>query len=163
VPYGVFDTRDGSIVIAAYNDKFWQRLARCLDRPDLAEDPRFATADGRAANRDDCIASVRAVTMQRTTDELLGQIEAADVPCAPVLDLREALEHPHSRTRGVVVTQETEAGELAMLASSIRFPLEERTVFTIPPRLGQDTESVLREVAGYGDAELGRLRPQRQS
>lgn len=157
VPYGVFATRDSNIVIAAYNDKFYQRLVTSLGAPGLADDPRFATALARSANRAECIAAVNGLTRMHTTDELMQVIGAADVPCAPVLDLREALEHPHSRSRGVVVTRDTAEGELAMIASPIRFPLEPPRAPSPPPRLAEHTEAVLREVAGYSDEELAQL------
>ena len=151
VPYGVFPTSDGAAVIAAYNDRFWIRLAGALELDDLVDDPRFTTATARHTHRDDCNAAVAARTATMTTDELVALLLRRDVPCAPVLDLRQALTQEHARLRGTVIGHDG-AGPRG-IAPAIRVDGARSPVHR-PPALGEHTESVLREMAGLDDAEI---------
>jgi crotonobetainyl-CoA:carnitine CoA-transferase CaiB-like acyl-CoA transferase len=99
VPYQAFAAADRPLVIAVGNDGQWRRLCAALDRHDLAADPRFATNPGRVENRGALIAFLEGILRTRAAAEWLEALERADVPCAPVQSVREALADPALRLR----------------------------------------------------------------
>ncbi|TDD31379.1 CoA transferase, partial [Nonomuraea terrae] len=90
VPYEVFQAADRPIVIAAGNDGLFRALCLALDRPDLADDDRYATNAGRVAAREPLIADLNAVLATRSADGWFERLTAAGVPCGPINDLAAA-------------------------------------------------------------------------
>ncbi|WP_416896426.1 MAG: CaiB/BaiF CoA transferase family protein [Minwuia sp.] len=158
VPYGAFPASDGQIVIAVLSEAFWPKLCRALGRPDLAGEPRFATLADRRENRDELEAIVSGITAQQTVAEWEARLEAHDVPHAPILGVGAALDHPHAKVREMVVTAEhPSAGDIRMTGRPVKFPGAPQTALTAPPRLGEHTVEVLRDVLGCQETELGDL------
>ncbi|RMG48064.1 MAG: CoA transferase, partial [Acidobacteria bacterium] len=79
VPYGVFATADGYLVIAVFAEKFWRALCRALERPDLAEDPRFARNELRLKHRAELLSILQEIFRRRPTEEWLTRLEAEGV------------------------------------------------------------------------------------
>jgi len=159
VPYGSFPAADGSIIIAVLSESFWGKLCDALERPDLAQDPRFATPTLRRDRRDEVDRIIAEITRTRTVAEWQERLAAYDVPHAPVLGVTAALDHPHARAREMVVSAEhATAGELRLAGRPIKFPGAPQRPSTAPPTLGQHTASVLRDELGYSEAEIADLR-----
>jgi crotonobetainyl-CoA:carnitine CoA-transferase CaiB-like acyl-CoA transferase len=159
VPYGSFPAADGSIIIAVLSESFWGKLCDALERPDLATDTRFATPTGRRDHRDEVDAEIAAVTRTRTVAEWEARLKEYDVPHAPVLGVTAALTHPHAIAREMVVEAEHPAiGPMRLAGRPIKFPGSPQRPSTAPPTMGQHTAEVLRELLGYGDAEIEGLR-----
>jgi len=89
VPFQNFPTADGWIVIACPKEKFWNRLARALGRPEVATDPRFSSFEQRRINRAELVAELDKIIGTDTTAHWLERLGAAGVPCGPVNDLEE--------------------------------------------------------------------------
>src|SRR6266567_1135876 len=106
VPYGSFPAADGAIIIAVLSESFWGKLCEALERPGLAEDPRFLTPTLRRDNRDDVDRLIAEVTRTRSVAEWQERLTKFDVPHAPVLGVTAALAHPHALAREMVVTAE---------------------------------------------------------
>jgi crotonobetainyl-CoA:carnitine CoA-transferase CaiB-like acyl-CoA transferase len=159
VPYGSFPASDGSIIIAVLSESFWGKLCDALERPELAEDPRFATPLLRRDRRDEVDRIIAEVTCTRSVAEWQERLTRFDVPHAPVLGITAALAHPHAQARGMVVTaQHSAAGPLPLVGRPIKFPGSPQSPSTAPPTLGQHTAQVLRDELGYGEAEIAALR-----
>jgi len=159
VPYGSFPASDGSIIIAVLSESFWGKLCDALERPDLAEDPRFATPSLRRDRRDEVDRLIAEVTCTRTVAEWQERLTTFDVPHAPVLGVTAALAHPHAQAREMVVTaQHATAGPLPLVGRPIKFPGSPQSPSTAPPTLGQHTAQVLRDELGYSEAEIAALR-----
>jgi crotonobetainyl-CoA:carnitine CoA-transferase CaiB-like acyl-CoA transferase len=159
VPYGSFPASDGSIIIAVLSESFWGKLCDALERPELKDDPRFATPTGRRDHRDEVDRLIAEVTRTRTVAEWQERLTGFDVPHAPVLGVTAALAHPHAVAREMVVTAEhATAGTLRLAGRPIKFPGSPQSPSTAPPTLGQHTAAVLRDELGYSDAEIARLR-----
>lgn len=159
VPYEIFATSDGWLVLAVGNDRQWQRFCAAIDRHDLAQDPRFATNPERVQNRSLLVPIVAELVHRRTTVEWLALLREAHVPGGPVNTVDRALEHPHAAARGMVQQMEhAGAGPLRMVASPLKLEATPPGIRRPPPLLGEHTGEVLREVLGLEAVELSHLR-----
>jgi crotonobetainyl-CoA:carnitine CoA-transferase CaiB-like acyl-CoA transferase len=157
-PYGAFPASDGLVIIACLVEGFWRKLCDCLDRSDLADDPRFATAAARLQNREALDRTIAEITRTRTVAEWVERLSSRDVPHAPILSVGEALSHPHSVARGMVqAVEHPTAGRLNLVGRPIKFPGMQQPGIEPAPTLGQHTRAVLREELGLGDEELRNL------
>jgi crotonobetainyl-CoA:carnitine CoA-transferase CaiB-like acyl-CoA transferase len=157
VPAQNFPTSDGWIVVFCNKDKFWRDLVEILGVPELAGDLRFATFAGRLANKAALLPLLEARFVTRSTDDWLDRLRGR-VPCAPVNDVRQALADPQVQARDMIVEVEhPDFGPLRQVRSPIRTEGEIRRPARAP-RLGEHTEGILREILGYSDSTIGRLR-----
>ena len=157
VPAQNFPTRDGWIVIFCNKEKFWRDLVETLGAPELAEDPRFGSFADRFRHREALLPLLRERFATRTTTDWLDRLRGR-VPCAPVNDVRQALADPQVLARDMIVEVEhPQFGTLREVRSPVRTKGEIRDPRRAP-RLGEHTDDVLREVLGYGEGTIARLR-----
>jgi crotonobetainyl-CoA:carnitine CoA-transferase CaiB-like acyl-CoA transferase len=157
VPAQNFPTRDGWIVVFCNKDKFWRDLVDILGAPELARDPRFSTFAARLARKAELLPLLEARFRTRPTTEWLERLRGR-VPCAPVNDVRQALADPQVLARDMIVEVEhPDFGTLREVRSPVRTGGEVRRPARAP-RLGEHTEQILREILGYGEPTIGRLR-----
>ncbi|HSU22260.1 MAG TPA: CoA transferase [Variovorax sp.] len=102
-PYDALVTRTAPIFVAVGNDRQFGSFCRCIGRPDLAEDPRYATASARSTHRVALKAALEAETQNFDGEELVALMMDAGVPAAPVLSVDAALAHPHTAHRNMLV------------------------------------------------------------
>jgi crotonobetainyl-CoA:carnitine CoA-transferase CaiB-like acyl-CoA transferase len=145
VPYQAFDASDRAIVIAVGNDAQWRRLCTALDLGDLAEDPRFSTNPRRVENRAALAPILAAAVRKRAAAEWLVRLEAANVPCAPVQTVGEAVHDPVIRERGGIWEMSGAFGTVETIASPIRFSRTPATLRSAAPALGEHDASVARD------------------
>ena len=108
-PSNVYRSGDGRwVVIAANHDTLWRRLAAAMGRPELAEDPRYATHGARGEHEDELDELIGTWAAQRTAAELDELLGAEGVVCAPVNSAADILADPHFRERGLIVEVEDE-------------------------------------------------------
>jgi crotonobetainyl-CoA:carnitine CoA-transferase CaiB-like acyl-CoA transferase len=161
VPYQLFPTADGWLVLAVGNDGQWQRFCQAAERPDLAADARFTTNTQRVEGRAVLVPMVEAVMRGRTTQEWQDRLVAVDVPHAPVWSYAQLFAHPQTEARGLRVRVRDPEGRPVDLAGT-PFHIARTTLPTpqAPPALGQDTEQILAELL---EMDPGRIRQLRQS
>src|SRR5256885_10621950 len=94
VPYEVFATADGHLILAVGNDGQFASFCKVAARPELAADPRYATMPGRITNRATLIPLLREILRERPGARWLTELEAANVPCGPINDYRQGFEDP---------------------------------------------------------------------
>ncbi len=161
VPYQVFRTADGYMVVAIGNDGQFRRFCDSVARPDLYRDTRFATNDARVRNRAACIEALRPIFEGRHTADWLAELERQGIGCGPINDLRQVFDDPQVAARGMVAEVPHPAldGHPArLIASPLRLTGTPVEIRRPPPLLGEHSDEVLREVLGCGAAELARLR-----
>ena len=156
-PYQAFRARDGWINIGGANQANWERIADVLGHPEWKADPRYATNRDRMAHRERLVADMTDVLLTRTREEWLAAFDAAGVPAGPVHTVGEALSHPQTLARGMVVElQHPEAGPTRALGCPIQFSATPTRIDRAAPRLGEHTRDVL-ESFGYDASEIDAL------
>ncbi len=153
VPYQTFRASDGEFVVAVGNDGQFARLCEVIGRPDLRDDPRCATNPARVEHRAWLIPLLQAVFARRPAAEWVDRLLAAGIPAGPINTIPAALGDPHVAARGLVHEIDLQAGEvLRLIGPPVRMAPDAAEVRTPPPRLGEHTDEVLRDVLGL-DAE----------
>ena len=153
-PYQAFRARDGWINIGGANQANWERIADVLGHPEWRDDPRFATNTARMQNLEALSALITNVLSERTRDEWIAAFDAAGVPVGPVHSIGEALTHPQTLARRMVVDlQHPQAGSTKALGCPIHFSATPTQITRAAPLLGEHTRSVLQE-AGYSHLEI---------
>ena len=158
VPYGMFEVKDGHLVLALHVGSFWRGFCRAIGREDLMEDERFRTSADRSEHRAELLPIVEKILKQKTRAEWQEVLDAADVPHAPILDVAEALEQEQLVERGVLqkLVHPTE-GEVDVVGPVIRLVGEERSLLAPPPLLGEHSREICRSILGWDDAAIDQL------
>lgn len=136
VPYQVFPTADGHLIIACGNDRQFRALCRVLELDPLADDPAFATNPARVAHREDLCRRIAARTSIRVKAALIADLGAAGVPCGPINTVPEALADPQIAARALVIRPEGIAGLRTPLRFSRSPLITDRAAPRLGPRLG---------------------------
>ena len=155
VPYQVFATRDGPVIVAVGNDGQFARLCDFLGRPEWAEDPRFATNPARIAHRATLIPLVEAAMALVAMEEAIAGLEARRVPVGPVHTVPQALASDQARARNMVVEVPSEAaaaGCVRVVGNPLKLSRTPIAYRRAPPRFGADTDDVLGREGDVGAA-----------
>jgi len=159
VPYQVFPTEDGHIVLSVGNDATFQRFCEAFALTHLLEDTRFATNAARVQNRELVTETLTPVMRQHTTAWWVDRLEGLRIGCGPINRLDAVFADPQVVARGMVIEMAHGSGEaMKMIANPVRLsetPVDYRIP---PPLLGEHTEAVLRERLNLDDAALALLR-----
>jgi len=156
-PYQCFETADRYVFVAVTHDRFWQAFCRALGLDELSADPRYATSEGRLTHRDELVAKLADVLKKLGSTDILAKLEAAEVPCAPVMEIHEVIADPQVEARGMLSQMEYPGAgsfkvvNLPFKASGMRQPPETRA-----PLLGEHTDEILKEL-GYDSAGIDAL------
>ena len=154
----IYETSDGYISVAVQTDKQWRGLTEALERPQWLDDPRFGTQELRQVNIDDRLGLTQEVLKTNSSAHWLARLEAADIPCVPVLTRNQMISNEQIAANEVVIeTEHPDAGRLRQARPAAVFSETPTPTPRPAPRLGADTEAVLGE-AGFDAAEIGALR-----
>ena len=139
VPYGQYSSSDGNILLSTFSDASWKRIVDAMDRPELADDPRFVTAASRVVHRDACDALLSQVFSGFTSEDIVKRLHKAGIPCGVVRSLGEALEIEAASGSGVIADVEY-PGTVGTIRS-VRIPIKfdgQWCPAKPAPALGQD-------------------------
>jgi crotonobetainyl-CoA:carnitine CoA-transferase CaiB-like acyl-CoA transferase len=160
VPYQVFPTKDGYIVLSVGNDPTFERFCKLTGQEALLQDPRCATNAKRVENRQFVTDTLTPVMRSRTTKEWVSALEAAKIGCGPINTLKDVFADPQVQARGVVVEMEHASGEtVQVVANPVRLSATPPSYRSAAPTLGQHTEEVLAQL-GLSAEEIAKLRAQ---
>ncbi len=152
VPYQVFETADGELMIVAANDRLYAKVCDVVGAPELTSDPRFATNPLRIANREELIPLLQAQIAAQSTAGLLARLREAGVPASAVNDLAAVAKDEQLRATGILqqlAGRELVSPPVSVDGEHIRYGAE-------PPLLGEHSREILAE-AGYAASEIDEL------
>jgi len=156
VPYQLFPTADGWLVLNVGNDSQWRSFCAAAETPDLA--PRFPTNRERVEKRDAVVPLVEAAMRARTTADWEARLTEANVPHAVVRNHAEVFALPQAEDRSLKLTVRDPRGQpVELIGNPIHFTGGPLRTATFPPELGEHTDGVLREMLGLDAAALERL------
>jgi crotonobetainyl-CoA:carnitine CoA-transferase CaiB-like acyl-CoA transferase len=148
VPYQSFQASDGWFVVAVGNDRQFVRMCEVIGKLELVNDTRFVTNSVRVQNRDALIAVLKPIFLTKSVNEWLSLI-GDEFPCGPINNLEQVFSMPQVEAREMLThMQHPEIGDLRLVGSPLKFsdtPVEYKLP---PPRLGEHTEEVLKELLG---------------
>jgi crotonobetainyl-CoA:carnitine CoA-transferase CaiB-like acyl-CoA transferase len=159
-PYQAFPSADGFVMLAAGSDALFTRLARALDLPGLLEDPRFGDNPSRVQHRAPLVEAVSARTRELKSAELLQRMQAAGVPCAPILTVDAVVAEPQTAASGMLqAAANARIPEFRSVGLPVRWDGRRPEVRQAPPRLGEHSTDVLTWL-GYTLDDVRTLRAQ---
>ncbi len=158
VPYGLFPTLDGQLVLATLSESYWPRLCDVLEMASDARDPQLMTNEGRLAQRVRVERLVAEALQRRTTADWEQRLLAADIPHAPVLSVGQALREPQAVARNMVRTMDhPRLGSVEVVGSPLRLSAAEPVTPRPAPLLGEDTRRILTSVLGMDTTAVNAL------
>ncbi len=132
----------------------WAHLMRLIGRDELIEDPDWATPEMRLPKLDQCFAMIEKWTMTKNKFEVMKILNEVNVPCGPILDMRELAEDASLRSRGVVVeVDHPERGKFLTVGNPIKLS-DSPSEVTSSPLLGEHTDEILRDIVGLDDEAI---------
>ncbi|HET7793743.1 MAG TPA: CaiB/BaiF CoA-transferase family protein [Rhizobacter sp.] len=157
VPYQVFETADGHLILAVGNDSQYAKFCEVAGRPDLAQDARFIKNADRVRHRATLVPLLAEILKTRKKQDWLAALEAAKVPCGAINNLDEVFADPHVQSRGMTVPMAHPLTDhLRLVASPMKLSATPVQYRRPPPLLGEHTDEVLREF-GWSAEEIAAL------
>ncbi|MGB3288289.1 MAG: CaiB/BaiF CoA-transferase family protein [Burkholderiaceae bacterium] len=162
VPYQVFNTLDGQIVVAVGNEQQWLRFCKAIARQDLFDNPRYRNAKGRIQDRGSLLPSIEADIARLPTEHWLTVFAESNVPHGRINNYREVFAHPQvvHREMAISIRKEDGEGQVKSVANPIRFSQTPIRYKHAPPELGRHTAQVLADLLDLRREELDRLEQQ---
>jgi CoA:oxalate CoA-transferase len=158
-PYGVFETKDGSIVVAAHRS--FDRFCKALGCMELVDDSRFDTLNGRVLNRKALTSIIAPILKTKTSREWTKRLEATDVPCCTVNTLENTFSHPQIRESDMIAEFDyVLGGSVRVVGNPVKIsdtPPDTKKQFISPPMPGQNTREILTRLLGYGPDQISSL------
>jgi crotonobetainyl-CoA:carnitine CoA-transferase CaiB-like acyl-CoA transferase len=148
---------DKYVTVGAFSHVFWQRLCVLLGHEDWLGDPRLATNAARMEQREYLDAEMDRIFATKARDEWVALLETADIPCAPVLDLDEAVHTEQAVHNGIVQRLSKDGLDIGVIRNPIHSEQWTTSEPTFPPTLGEDGRAVLRDLLGLEESEIARL------
>jgi len=158
-PSNIYPASDGMLIIAANQDTVWRRLADLIGRPELADDPRYATHIARGEHQGELDAMIGEWTHTQTCEALEVACEAGGVPCGRIYRAPEMLMDKHFAAREAIV--EVEHPVLGAFKMQNVFPKLSETPGNVRwtgPDMGSHTLDVLHDILGYDDTKIEALK-----
>jgi crotonobetainyl-CoA:carnitine CoA-transferase CaiB-like acyl-CoA transferase len=154
-PYNIYPASDGWLAIICISERHWHGVATALGRAELIDDPRFRTERDRVTNIDAVDEEVSSVTKTRTRAELVDDLQAAGVPCAPVKSVREVDTDEHLIERGMITyVEHPNRGRVPVPGCPMRLSDSPVGPLRAAPLLGASTEDVVAELAAEGSRRV---------
>lgn len=141
VAFGAFEAKNGLLIIGVANDRLFAKFAQAIGRAEWASDARFRTSADRLEHRDFLGGEIKARLLEKTKEEWMELLEAAGVPCAPILSIPEVLAQP--QTEALDIVREVPGLAVKLLSLPFSFDGVRATFDKKAPSLGEHNEEVL--------------------
>jgi crotonobetainyl-CoA:carnitine CoA-transferase CaiB-like acyl-CoA transferase len=159
-PYNAYRAKDGWVTVLCLHDDHWRQLCNAMDRPHLADDPEFSSNSARVLNMNAVDEAVGKWTEPMLRSEINAELNAASVPCAPVLTLREVMSDPQVLERGMLEHHHSEERDWWTFGSPLRLGASPSRTDNVPARLGQHNEEILAEKLHLDAGRIADLKAQ---
>ena len=157
-PYQAFKTNDGYINIGAANQANWEKLCHAINKPEFITTEEYLDNSSRMENINQLVTLLNKEFELKTTSEWVEILISAGVPCGPILNMHEVLNHEQIKDRETVIDlNHTKLGKIKNLSFPIKFSDNPQSLKLPPPLLGEHNNVILKEL-GYSDKEINKLR-----
>jgi crotonobetainyl-CoA:carnitine CoA-transferase CaiB-like acyl-CoA transferase len=157
-PYETFRSQDGYINVGCGNEVIWQRFCNAAGLENLLSDERFTNNADRVAHRLALSELIEPVLAKRPTAEWVDLLRKQGIPAGPIHNVKEALEHPQTIAREMVVNMEhPHAGDIQLTGIQIKLSGTPGEIKSPPPMLGQHTAEILVDWLKFGPEEIKKL------
>ncbi len=158
VPYQVFSANDGELVIAVGNDLQFKRFTAAIGKPELAEQEKFRRNEDRLVNKEQLVALIDELLLQKSKKEWKQILDEAGIPNGPINTIKEMFEDPQIKARDMVVDMEHPfIPNLRLAGSPLKLSKTPVKIRRHPPMYGEHTEEILQQI-GYQQDEINKLR-----
>lgn len=158
-PFSAFTTSDGFINICAGNDDLWRRLCEVIGMEKYITDERFVNNRGRVENFPALAELANERLFRRTTAEWREALDAAKVPCGPIMNIEQVVSDPQVKDREMVIKQtHPEAGDLTIPGVPVKFSVTPASISSPAPLLGEHTNDILETLLGLKESEIAILK-----
>jgi succinate--hydroxymethylglutarate CoA-transferase len=159
VPYQAFRTQDGYLILGGATDRLWVKLCEALELPALARDPEYATNVQRVRHRTEIVRLLEERLVTKTRKEWEAILAPTGVPCGAINRMDEVFADPHVQHLGMVwEATHSQTGPIRMVRNPVTFSEMPVDLRQLPPRLGEHTGEVLRDLLGYSTADIEHLK-----
>lgn len=161
VPYKVFATSDGHVILAVGNDRQFQDWCNAAGAEDLMADSRYKTNPLRIANRKSLYKVMPAFMKNKTTEEWLADLAERNVPCSPVNNIEQVFDDPHVKYRGMQIEMDHHtagSGKVPLIGNPVKMSGTPPQYRLPPPTLGEHTGKLLKELLSFNESEIKALR-----
>jgi crotonobetainyl-CoA:carnitine CoA-transferase CaiB-like acyl-CoA transferase len=157
-PYGPYLARDGEYVnLAVASASDWEIFCRkVIEKPELLEDPRFASIEARRKNRFVLEELIENIFLEKDHNHWLEQLKEAELPYGAVRGMAQVLAHPQVAARKLIREAESPVGKVPVIANAVKMS-DSRARYDRIPALGEDSEAILHEL-GYDSKAIAQLR-----
>ena len=161
VPYQAFMCQDGKYInVAVGSERIWERFCRGINKPEMKDNPDYATNGDRVRNRAKIVPYLQEFFLTRPVNEWVKDLQEFNVPCGPINDLAEVFSDPQLLHRKMLVEMaHPTLGLIKQTGIPIKFSLTPGGLDRHPPLLGEHNGELLKEL-GYSDADIDRLAQQ---
>ena len=161
VPYKVFATSNGHVILAVGNNRQFDDWCTVANADDLKSDPRYASNPLRIANRETLYDIMPDFMKRKTTEEWLAELGELKVPCSPVNNIEQVFEDPHVKYRGMRIEMDhptAGSGKVPLIGNPVKMSSTPPQYRLAPPTLGQHSDEVLRELLGFDEKQIQKLK-----
>ena len=159
VPFQLFQGSDGQwFLVGCAKEKFFDRVAETVGRPELADHPDYATFADRGEHRDALIAILDELFAEQPAEYWIARLKEVGVPTGPVQDVPAALKHPHTVARKLLVETPNEVlGPVSTVASPVRVGDPDDVSYARAPHRDEHADEILGSLLGYDDGTIRSL------
>ena len=158
-PYGVFRAKDGYVALGLS----WPRIADAIGAPWLKDDPRFKEVEERVKNQEELKRIIEEHLSKKEVSYWVKVFEEHDVAGGPVNNVKETCEDPQVLHRKMILSLKKDSEEIKVVGNPVKMEGIDDSEFTPPPSLGEHTSYVLKELLGYSDEDIERMRGEMES
>ena len=164
VPYRVFEAKNGPVILAVGNDEQFKRFCTFAKLSELHTDRRFKTNSLRVKNRKKLVEILKKVIKKYSINYWVNGLKKANVPCSPINNVREVFSDPQVKFRKMKIKMPylySKTGSIDLIGSPIKMSGSKISYKLAPPKLGQDTEKILKKFTNLNKKQTEKLRKQK--